>query len=201
VLRVDAASPDASALVSAARVLRAGGLVAFPTETFYGLGAAALNATAARRVFEAKGRPASMPLLVLVDSVDMLGQVVRAIPARARELMDRYWPGALTLVLPAAAAVPEVVTAGTGTVGVRIPDHAVARALVATLREPITAPSANATGAPAPTTAADVLASLGGAVDLIIDAGDTPGGAPSTVLDVTVEPPRLIRQGAITLTL
>ena len=201
VLRVDATSPDASALVAAARVLRAGGLVAFPTETFYGLGAAALNAAAARRVFEAKGRPVSMPLLVLVDSVDMLGQVAREVPPRARALMDRYWPGALTLVLPAAAGVPEVVTAGTGTVGVRLPAHAVARALVSTLREPITAPSANATGAAPPTTATDVLASLGGVVDLVIDAGATPGGAPSTVLDVTVEPPRLIRQGAITLTL
>ena len=197
VVRVDATAPDLGVLEEAARILRAGGLVAFPTETFYGLGAAGLAAAAARRVFEAKGRPASMPLLLLVDSRAMAAAITLEIPPRARELMDRHWPGALTLVLRAAARVPDAVTAGTGTVGVRVPAHPVARGLVRALGEPVTAPSANPTGAPPPSTADEVVAGLGGAVDLVLDAGPTPGGAPSTVLDVTVDPPRVIRQGAV----
>lgn len=197
VVRVDATAPDLGVLGEAARILRAGGLVAFPTETFYGLGAAGLDAAGARRVFEAKGRPASMPLLLLVDSRAMAAAITLEIPPRARELMDRHWPGALTLVLRAAARVPDAVTAGTGTVGVRVPAHPVARGLVRALGEPVTAPSANPTGAPPPCTADEVVAGLGGAVDLVLDAGPTPGGAPSTVLDVTVDPPRVIRQGAV----
>jgi L-threonylcarbamoyladenylate synthase len=181
----------------AAQVLRNGGLLAFPTETFYGLGAAGLDAVAVRRVFAVKGRPASMPLLLLVDSRAMAASVATEIPPRASELMARHWPGALTLVLGAAPGVPAEVTAGTGTVGVRVPAHAVARALVRALGEPVTAPSANPTGAPPPVTAGEVLAQLGGAIDLILDAGATPGGTPSTVLDVTVDPPRVIRQGAV----
>lgn len=197
VVRVDAAAPDLGVMRQAAQILRAGGLVAFPTETFYGLGAAGLDAAAARRVFAAKGRPASMPLLLLVDSRAMAASVAVDIPPRASELMERHWPGALTLVLRAAPRVPAEVTAGTGTVGVRVPAHAVARALVRALGEPVTAPSANPTGASPPVTAAEVLAQLDGAIELILDAGATPGGAPSTVLDVTVDPPRIIRQGAV----
>jgi L-threonylcarbamoyladenylate synthase len=197
VVRVDAEAPDAAVIAEAAAALRGGALVAFPTETFYGLGAAALDAVAVRRVFVAKGRPASMPLLVLVDSRAMVATVTAAIPARAIPLMARHWPGALTLVLPAAARLPAEVTAGGATVGVRVSAHPVARALVHALGQPVTAPSANPTGAPPPVTAADVLAGLGGAIDLVLDAGPTPGGAPSTVLDVTVEPPRVIRQGAV----
>jgi L-threonylcarbamoyladenylate synthase len=197
VVRVDATTPDLGVMRQAARILREGGLVAFPTETFYGLGAAGLDAAAARRVFEVKGRPASMPLLLLVDSRAMAASIATAIPSRASELMERHWPGPLTLVLRATPRVPAEVTAGTGTVGVRVPAHPVARALVRALGEPVTAPTANATGAPPPVTAADVLAQLGGAIDLILDAGATPGGAPSTVLDVTVDPPRVIRQGAV----
>ena len=197
VVRVDAAAPDLGVVRQAAQVLRRGGLVAFPTETFYGLGAAALDAAAVRRVFAAKGRPTSMPLLLLVDSRAMAASVTAEIPARAAELMERHWPGALTLVLRATPSLPVEVTAGSGTVGVRVPAHAVARALVRALGEPVTAPSANPTGAAPPVTAADVLAHLDGAIDLVLDGGPTPGGAPSTVLDVTVEPPRVIRQGAV----
>jgi len=197
VLRVDAAAPAPEAIRDAAAVLRAGGLVAFPTETFYGLGAAGLDPAATRRIFVAKGRPATMPLLLLVDSRAMVATVAVEVPPHAHELMDRHWPGALTLVLRATPRVPGVVTAGTGTVGVRMPAHAVARALVQALCEPITAPSANLTGAAAPVTAADVLAQLGGVVDLVLDGGPTPGGMPSTVLDVTVDPPRVVRQGAV----
>jgi L-threonylcarbamoyladenylate synthase len=129
----------------------------------------------------------------------MVVRLAAGIPPRARALMDRHWPGALTLVLRAAPHVPAEITAGTGTVGVRLPAHAVARALVARLGAPVTAPSANPTGAEPPTTAAAVLAYFGGALDLVLDGGPTAGGPPSTVLDVTVEPPRVIRQGAVTV--
>jgi L-threonylcarbamoyladenylate synthase len=201
VVRVDPVAPDERVLDEAARVLGRGGLVAFPTETFYGLGAAALDRRAVRRVFEVKGRPASMPLLVLVDSEAMVGRVALEIPARARELITRHWPGALTLVLRASAGLPAELTAGTGTVGVRLPAHATARALVRALGAPVTAPSANPTGAEPPTTAAAVLGHFGDALDLVLDGGPTPGGAPSTVVDVTVDPPRVIRQGAVTVSL
>ena len=201
VVRVDPAARDQRVLDEAARVLGRGGLVAFPTETFYGLGAAALDRRAVRRVFEVKGRPASMPLLVLVDSEAMVGRVAPEIPARARALITRHWPGALTLVLRAAAGLPAELTAGTGTVGVRLPAHPTARALVRALGAPVTAPSANPTGAEPPTTAGAVLAHFGDALDLVLDGGPTPGGAPSTVVDVTVDPPRVIRQGAVTVSL
>jgi L-threonylcarbamoyladenylate synthase len=197
VVQVDASAPDLGVMRQAAQILRAGGLVAFPTETFYGLGAAGLDAAAARRVFAVKGRPASMPLLLLVDSRAMVAAIAADVPVAAGELMQRHWPGALTLVVRAGDRVPADVTAGTGTVGVRVPAHAVARALVRALGEPVTAPSANRTGSAPPVTAADVLAQLAGSIDLVIDAGPTPGGAPSTVLDVTVAPPRIIRQGAV----
>lgn len=199
VLTVAPAHPDVATLRDAASVLRAGGLVAFPTETFYGLGAAGLSAQAVRRVFAVKGRPESKPLLLLVDSVAMLDTIVSRIPPAARPLMARHWPGPLTLVLPARDTVPEAVTAGTGTVGVRLPAHPVARALVAALGEPVTAPSANPSGAPPPTTAAEVLGHFDGVIELILDGGPTPGGEPSTVVDATVDPPRILRRGAVPL--
>jgi L-threonylcarbamoyladenylate synthase len=201
VVRVDPVAPDERLIRKAADVLRRGGLVAFPTETFYGLGAAALDRAAVRRVFEAKGRPASMPLLVVLDVASNLSQLVDEVPTHARALIERYWPGPLTLVFRAAPRVPAEVTAGTGTVGVRVPSHAVPRALVAQLGVAVTAPSANPTGAAPPATADAVLAGLGDAVDLVLDGGPTAGGAPSTVVDVTVDPPRVVRQGAVTLKL
>jgi L-threonylcarbamoyladenylate synthase len=199
VVRVDPVAPDERVVREAADVLRRGGLVAFPTETFYGLGAAALDAAAVRRVFEVKGRPSSMPLLVLVDSAARLRHVTMEVPERARALMDRHWPGALTLVFRAAPQLPAELTAGTGTVGVRVPNHRVARALVSQLGLPVTAPSANPTGGDPPTTADGVLAYFRDVLDLVLDGGPTPGGAPSTVVDVTVDPPRVLRQGAVTL--
>ena len=196
VLRAEGSDAD---IAAAARCLREGGLVAFPTETFYGLGADALDPAAVARVFHAKGRPADKPLLVLVDSLAMAGEVVAGIPARARRLMARYWPGPLTLILPAAARLPPALTAGTGTIGVRIPGHPVALALVRAAGRPITAPSANPHGAASPRTAAEVLAGLGDAVDLVLDAGPTPGGLPSTLLDLTAAVPRVLRAGAVRL--
>jgi L-threonylcarbamoyladenylate synthase len=198
VVRVDPRAPDPTVLATAARVLREGGVVAFPTETFYGLGAAALDASAGRRIFELKGRPRSSPLLVLVDSV-VMAERIAWIPDHARGLIARYWPGPLTLVFRAKPSVPEEVTAATGTVGVRMTPHPVARGLVAALGDPVTAPSANPSGAAPPTTAAAVLRDFDDALDLVLDGGTTAGGVPSTVLDVTVEPPRIVRLGAVAL--
>jgi L-threonylcarbamoyladenylate synthase len=197
VVPVDARAPTSAALADAVAALRAGRLVAFPTETFYGLGAAALTPAAIRNIFRVKGRPESKPLLVLVDSLAMAERIAAEIPERARALMARHWPGALTLVLTARAHVPIEVTAGSGTVGVRLSAHPVAQALVRALGQPITAPSANPTGLPPPTTVAGVLAYFPSGIEVVLDAGATPGGAPSTVLDVTVDPPRVVRAGAV----
>jgi L-threonylcarbamoyladenylate synthase len=149
------------------------------------------------RIFAVKGRPEDKPLLVLVDSIAMVERLVVEVPARARELMARHWPGALTLVLRAGAEVPREVTAGSGTVGVRLSALPLARALVSALGEPITAPSANPSGLAAPTTAAEVARYFEHGVALVLDGGRTPGGQPSTVVDVTREPPRVVRAGAV----
>ena len=199
IIGVDPQAPAAAAITAAAALLRAGGLVAFPTETFYGLGAAALQPAAVRRIIEVKGRPDGKPLLVLVDSTAMAERVAAEIPPRARALMARHWPGPLTLVLRARPHVPVEVTAGSGTVGVRLSAHPVARALVGALGEPVTAPSANPSGLAPPTTAAGVLAHFRGRLELVLDGGATAGGTPSTVLDVTVDPPRVLRAGAVRL--
>jgi len=196
-LVIDASRPAPAALEAAARVLRAGGLVAFPTETFYGIGARALDEAAVARVFQAKGRPGGKPLLVLVDSVAMVDRVAREVPDRARRLMDQYWPGALTLVLHAHPDLPAALTAGTGTIGVRLSGHAVARALVAAVGGPVTAPSANLHEDASPRTADEVIAGLGTRVDLVLDGGPTPGGPASTVLDLTRTPAVLLRAGAV----
>jgi L-threonylcarbamoyladenylate synthase len=196
VLRVDATRPAPESLARAAATLRSGRLVAFPTETFYGLAAAALDAGAVRAIFALKGRPESKPVLLLVDSVAM-AEVVAEVGEVARDLMSRYWPGALTLVLPARDRVPTEVTAGTGTVGVRLSSHPVARGLVRALGAPITAPSANPTGAAPATAAAAVLAYFPDGLGLVLDGGPTAGGPASTVLDVRFAPPRVIREGAV----
>jgi L-threonylcarbamoyladenylate synthase len=200
-LAVDAGRPDPSAIATAARVMETGGLVGLPTETFYGLGAHAFHAAAVTRIFRAKGRPAEKPLLVLVDSLAMVERVAPDLPALARRLAARYWPGPLTLVLRAAPAVPAALTAGTGTIGVRLSGHPVARALVTAVGAPVTAPSANRHGGASPRTADEVIAALGEEVALVLDAGTTPGGPPSTVLDLTGAAPIVIRPGAIFLSM
>jgi L-threonylcarbamoyladenylate synthase len=197
VCAVDAVSPAPDAIARAAAILRDGGVVAFPTETFYGLGAAADDATAVRRIFQLKGRDETKPLLVLVDSIAMAESLAAGVTARARELMARHWPGALTLVLRARAGLPPELTAGTGTIGVRLSPHPVARALVRALGGPVTAPSANREGATPPSTAAGVLAAFDGALDLVLDGGATAAGAASTVVDVTTETARVLRRGAV----
>src|SRR4051794_39087740 len=198
VLALHAIPPDPADVAVAAAVLHRGGLVAFPTETVYGLGANALDAAAVARIFAAKGRPATNPLIVHVAAAEHVWSVAADWPAVAARLAERFWPGPLTLVLPKAAAVPDAVTAGGPTVAVRVPAHPVALALLRAAGVPLAAPSANRSTELSPTTAGHVLHGLGGRIDLVLDAGPTAGGIESTVLDVTTNPPRLLRPGLVT---
>lgn len=184
-------------IAQAAAILRDGGLVAFPTETVYGLGADALDAEAVRSIFIAKGRPANDPLIVHVASESALAEVVAGIPPAALTLIKRFWPGPLTLVLPRAACVPQIVTAGGETVAVRMPAHPVALALLQAFGTPIAAPSANRFGHVSPTLAEHVLADLDGAIDLILDGGPTNIGVESTVLTLLTDPPTILRPGGV----
>jgi L-threonylcarbamoyladenylate synthase len=186
-------------IARAAAVIRAGGLVAFPTETVYGLGADALNEDAARKIFLAKERPADDPLIVHIASASQLPQLARQIPQRAWDLIERFWPGPLTLVLPKTERVPTVTTGGLDTVAVRMPSHPVAKRLIELSAVPIAAPSANRFGRPSPTIAKHVWEDLHGRIDLILDGGPTPIGVESTVLDLTVDPPMVLRPGGVTL--
>ncbi len=195
VLRVDPQHPEPDPIRRAAQILRSGGLVAFPTETVYGLGADALNAKAVARIFQVKGRPSYDPIIVHVADMTGLEQVVSEVPAVVYRLAQRWMPGPLTLVLPKDPRVPDVVTAGKPTVAVRMPAHPVALALIREAGCPIAAPSANRFGHTSPTRAEHVLADLGDAVDLVLDAGPTPIGVESTVLDLTQEPPVILRPG------
>ncbi len=186
------------ALEQAAAILRAGGLVALPTETVYGLGANALDAAAVERIFAAKQRPSWDPVIVHIADEAMLDGLVERVPEAARRLMKAYWPGPLTLLLPRSAAVPDAVTAGRPLVGVRMPAHPVALALIRRAGVPVAAPSANLFSHISPTTAAHVLADLDGRIDAVVDAGPTEHGVESTVLDPCQTPMMIYRPGAVT---
>jgi L-threonylcarbamoyladenylate synthase len=196
-LSVDPQRPDPSALDDARRCLLNDGLIAFPTESYYGLGALVASAAAVDRLFAVKRRPVDQPVPVVVADRRQVAMVIDTIPPLAERLMARFWPGPLTIVMRARATVPGQLTGGTGRLGVRQPGLPLP-ALVAAAAGPITATSANRSGAPPATTADMVRASVGDGIDLILDGGTTPGGLSSTVLDVTVDPPRLIRAGRIT---
>lgn len=187
----------ADAINQAARVLRDGGLVAFPTETVYGLAADARSAEAVRRIFAVKGRPTSHPLIVHVGSARELDGLARAVSSEARELARRFWPGPLTLVVEHANAVVPAVTGGLSTVGVRVPAHPLALELLREFGGPVAAPSANRFGRVSPTSAAHVRADLGNDVDFILDGGSSAVGVESTIVDVTREPPRVLRLGGL----
>ena len=199
VVRVDPVRPNQEDIARAAECLRRGGLVAFPTETVYGLGVHALDGAAVRRLFEAKGRPASDPLIVHVSAFDRVAPLVVALPDEAEALASRFWPGPLTLVMRRASSVPLEVTAGLETVAVRVPAHPVAHALLLAASLPVAAPSANLFSRPSPTLAAHVLDDLDGRIDMVVDAGPTPVGVESTVLDLTVDPAAVLRSGAISV--
>lgn len=198
--QVDPERPAYDELQPAVQVLRGGGLVAFPTETVYGLGADALNPDAVARIFEAKGRPQDNPLIVHVSSREMAYSLMGN--SAERPLLDRlaraFWPGPLTLVVTAAARVPRRVTAGLDTVGLRMPSHPVALALIEQLGRPVAAPSANRSGVPSPTSPEHVWEDLKGRIEGIVAGGDCDVGVESTVLDITVTPPLLLRPGGVT---
>ena len=196
---MDPADPDARVIAHAAELLRAGRVVAFPTETVYGLGAHALDRAAILKVFAAKERPANDPLIVHVATLDAATPLVEDIPPVARLLAARFWPGPLTMVLKRSAQVPDEVTAGLATVAIRVPSHPVARALLEEARIPVAAPSANLFSRPSPTRAAHVLADLNGRIDLIVDGGATEVGLESTVIDLSGRVPTILRPGAIDL--
>ena len=201
-LAVDANAIDSPAsmasLLQGAELLRSGGTVAFPTETVYGLGANALDETAVQTIFEAKQRPSWDPLIVHVVSEEQLSMVAGEIPRSGRLLMEAYWPGPLTLLLPKDPRVPAIVTAGRPRVGVRMPRHPVARRLIELAQVPVAAPSANSFGRTSPTRAEFVLQDLDGRIDAVIDSGETALGLESTVVDVCEDPPILYRPGMVT---
>ncbi|MCL4395281.1 MAG: L-threonylcarbamoyladenylate synthase [Chloroflexi bacterium] len=186
-----------SDIAVAADILRTGGLVAYPTDTLYGLGARCWLPEAIAKIFVAKGRAENRPLpLLLAESADML-EVAQSIPIAAWRLAAVFWPGALTIVLPKHPRVPDIVTAAGPTVAVRVPDHAIAVALIRAVGAPIAGTSANKSGGPPPLDAGEVAAQLGGRIDAILDGGRCPGGVESTVLDLSGELPRLLRRGAV----
>jgi L-threonylcarbamoyladenylate synthase len=195
VLRVDPEHPDPEKVELAARKLREGGLVAFPTETVYGLGADALNPRAVLSLFEAKRRPLDNPPIVHVGEREEIHALTKEVPPEAEELVKRFWPGPLTLVLKKSPSVPSVTTCGLETIALRMPRHEVALALIRRSQTPVAAPSANLAGRPSPTRAEHVLQDLEGRIDLILDGGPTQVGVESTVLDLTVDPPQILRPG------
>jgi len=197
IAKLDPQSPDRLVILAAADLLRQGRLVAFPTETVYGLGANALDAAAVGRIYAAKGRPNYNPLIVHVADAAGARAVTAEWPDRAQALADEFWPGPLTIVLPKQPAVPDGVTAGLPSVAVRVPSHPIARALIEAAGIPVAAPSANRSMGLSPTTAQHVADSLGDRVDLILDGGPTTVGIESTVVDLTGPTPRILRPGMI----
>ncbi len=186
-------------LAIAADIISKGGTVAFPTETVYGLGADALNADAVHKIFKAKGRPADNPLIVHIANIHQCIELAEEIPADAMKLMEKFWPGPLTLILKAKDVVPDVTTGGLYTVGLRMPDNPVALELIRRSDTPIAAPSANTSGSPSPTTADHVIHDLDGKIDAILDGGPTQIGLESTVVDMTDKIPTILRPGQVSV--
>jgi L-threonylcarbamoyladenylate synthase len=197
IIRVDPSGDFQNAINKASDILLAGGLVAYPTESFYGLAVDSTNENAIRRLFLLKQRSPCRPLLILIPSIEALDQYVAHIPPIARQLIDEFWPGALTLVFEAGQKVSPLLTAGTDKIGIRLSPHPVATALAQAIGAPITGTSANISGKPACRNAGEVSASFKEWVDLILDGGETKGRVGSTVLDITVDPPKILREGMV----
>ncbi len=198
IVKLDPARPG-QAFSRCREVVRAGGVIAYPTDTFYGLGADPENPRAVRRLFEIKGRPAGQPVLLLIPDASAVRSWAAEVTACAEDLMRRFWPGPLTLVFKALPAVMPELTGGTGSIGLRVPGDAVSRDLLRYLGSALTGTSANISGGPSPRTATEAAAAIGSMVDLILDGGVTAGGKPSTVVDVRGTEPVVIRAGALTL--
>lgn len=198
VKQVNQTEPETAAIEQAAGIIRTGGLVAFPTETVYGLGADALMPGAAQKIYEAKGRPSDNPLIVHISDFEALTRIAAHIPPAARKLADAFWPGPLTMIFRKTPEVPYETTGGLETVAVRMPDHPVALALIRESGGYIAAPSANTSGKPSPTCAGHVISDLDGKVDMVLDGGQVGIGIESTIVDLSVEPPMILRPGFIT---
>ena len=183
----------------AAEILKSGGLVAIPTETVYGLAANALNESAVKKIFEAKGRPSDNPLIVHISDVDEIYNLVSELPVAAQKLADAFWPGPLTIILKKSEIIPDVISGGLDSVAIRVPDNSVARKIIREAGCPLAAPSANLSGSPSPTKASHVVADLSGKIDAIVDAGTCAVGVESTVVSLCTEVPRVLRPGAITV--
>jgi L-threonylcarbamoyladenylate synthase len=196
-LIADASAPARDALESAAALLSRGGVVAYPTDTLYGLAVDPRSAAAVERLFAIKRRRAEVAIPLIAASLAQVRQAVTSVPPVADRLASRFWPGPLTLILPAHPVVSEAVHGGRGTVAIRVPDHPVARGLAEAFGFPVTATSANRAAAPAASTADEALEALGEELDVVIDAGPTPGGLPSTIVDVTGAAPALVRAGVV----
>jgi L-threonylcarbamoyladenylate synthase len=197
ILKADRNISKETVLSRAVDILAAGGVIAYPTETFYGLGADATNEKAIRKIYALKGRNFNNPLSVIITGEENLYPLVQEVPAVALNLMQSFWPGPLTIVFKASASVSPLLTAGTGKIGVRISSHAGAMVIAQKLGHPLTATSANLSGAAECSTAVDVAAQIGNKIDAIVDLGKTAGGLGSTIIDVTVNPPQILREGTI----
>jgi len=200
ILKIDPAHPD-QAFYRCREVITGGGVVVYPTDTFYGLGADPRNVAAVRRLFDIKGRPVGQPILLLIGHPEDVRNWAASISPAAEELIRRYWPGPLTLIFKSRGDVIPELTAGTGTIGLRMPGSTLTRQLLAFLGAALTGTSANISGVPSPRTAEEAASALGDRVDLILDGGTAAGMEPSTVVDVSAEPVRLIRPGAAKLNL
>lgn len=198
IVKIDEEQIDQEAIARAGEILKRGGLVAFPTETVYGLGGDALNENSSRLIYAAKGRPSDNPLIVHITNMEALKKIVTEIPPAARKLAERYWPGPLTMIFHKSSAVPLATTGGLDTVAVRMPSHKTARAMIDAAGGYIAAPSANRSGRPSPTVARYVIEDLDGLVDMIIDGGEVNIGLESTIIDLTGEVPTILRPGYVT---
>lgn len=199
VIRVNPKKPEEELIKEAAELIKGGKLVAFPTETVYGLGANGLDEDASSKIFIAKGRPQDNPLILHISSLEELKPLVKSIPKEAEMIAERFWPGPITMIFERSSLIPDVITAGLETVAIRMPNHPVALALIKASGVPIAAPSANTSGKPSPTLAEHVIEDLYGKIHMIIDGGATGVGLESTVLDLTGDRPTILRPGGVTL--
>ncbi|WP_425446186.1 L-threonylcarbamoyladenylate synthase [Dethiothermospora halolimnae] len=199
ILKIDNENPDKDKIKEAARILKSGGTVAFPTETVYGLGANALNEDSIDKIFNAKGRPQDNPLIVHIADIDQINKLVKNISKRAKTIMEKFWPGPLTVIFDKSDIVPYKVTGGLETIAIRMPNHKIALSLIKEANLPIAAPSANISGKPSPTESSHVIQDLSGKIDMVIDGGNTGVGLESTVLDLSGDIPTILRPGGITI--
>jgi L-threonylcarbamoyladenylate synthase len=197
IVKINPENPEPEKIDEAVAILKSGGVIAFPTETFYGLGADARDEAAVEKIFGIKGRDFKNPILVVIGDTRHLETFAGTISEEARRLMDRFWPGPLTIVFTASPAVSPKLTAGTGKIGIRLTSHPVAMEISRRLGGPLTATSANFSGAPECSSAAEVISQLEGKIDGVIDGGQTPGGKGSTIVDLAVTPGKILREGVI----